>query len=165
MSRTPALLLLFALSLSISAQSFDCKLAQSSREITVCSNTRLSALDAELAASYKSLRARLSPQSAALVQSDQNEWLRWIDFVCPYSTTGNPDDHIRCLQNQYFTRVHDLQQTAPLGGALLFPRIDSQPDQPNAAQTAWNNAIKSRAATRAVNFNWEKRPDDSTATF
>jgi len=209
-------LLILALSpLAAHSQTLDCTRAQSSREITICSSTRLSALDAELATSYKSLRAQLSPESAALVESDQNEWLHWLDLICPEHGPGSPASSLagvegkgpaedqpgspasslagaeaRCLTNQYFTRVHDLQQVAHLGAAVIFPRahflfkpgtaashipVDPgfgygslrwpQIDKPNAAQSAWNDAVKTRAASRAVNFNREKRPTDSTATF
>lgn len=57
------------------AQSFDCKLAKSPREHGICSDEKLAALDSAVSAAYKSLRAQLSPESAALVQSDQREWL------------------------------------------------------------------------------------------
>lgn len=73
--RAALFLLTLALSSLASAQSFDCKLAHTPREKLICADTRLSALDAEIAANYKALRARLSPASAALVQSDQREWL------------------------------------------------------------------------------------------
>ena len=190
-----SLLILALTPLAAHAQTLDCTRAQSSREITICSSTRLSALDAELATSYKSLRAQLSPESAALVESDQNEWLHWLDLICPEHGPGSPASSLagaeaRCLTNQYFTRVHDLQQVAHLGAAVIFPRahflfkpgtaashipVDPgfgygslrwpQIDKPNAAQSAWNDAVKTRAASRAVNFNREKRPTDSTATF
>ena len=83
-----SLLIALLLSPLASAQSFDCKLAQSPREKAVCADTRLSALDSEIAANYKSLRAQLSPASAALVESDQREWLHWIDLVCPANGKG-----------------------------------------------------------------------------
>ena len=77
-----ALLLTLALCPFVAAQSFDCKLAQSPREQAVCASTRLSALDAEIATAYTTLREQLSPQGAALLESDQHEWSQWIDLVC-----------------------------------------------------------------------------------
>ena len=160
-----------------SAQSFDCKLAQSPREKAVCADTRLSALDAEIAASYKSLRAQLSPESAALVQSDQRDWLRWIDLVCPANGKGAAANQTRCLQREYFTRAHDLEHIAHLGDAVIFCRSHflykpgaagnnpinpgfgygslrwPQIDKPNAAQSTWNDAVKTRAAQLAVGFS------------
>jgi uncharacterized protein len=181
------LLSLFFAPFVTSAQSFDCKLAQSPRELAVCSDAQLSAKDTEIAANYKNLRAQLSPESAALVQSDQREWLHWIDLVCPVHGKGIADDQTRCLQNQYFTRAHDLDQIAHIGGTIIFPRAHflfiasksgesaatsydpgfgygtlrwPQIDKPTTAQTAWNSAAKTRAAKLAVGFT-----DDKNATF
>jgi uncharacterized protein len=165
-------------------QSFDCKLAQTPREKTVCSDTRLSALDAEIAANYKALTAQLSPESSALVMADQAEWLHWIDLVCPANGKGAAADVARCLQNEYFTRAHDFGKTAHLGNTIIFPRAHflytpgtatsnpispgfgygslrwPQIDKPNAAQTTWNNAVKTRAAQLAIGFS-----NDTNATF
>ena len=104
------------------AQSFDCKLAQSPREHAVCSNQELAALDSAVSAAYKSLRAQLSPDSAALVQSDQREWLHWLDAVCPAHGKGIADDMNRCLTNEYTNREHDLKQVAHIGSTPIFPR-------------------------------------------
>lgn len=186
--RTPLLLLILGLTVSAFAQSFDCKLAQTPREKAVCADTRLSALDAEIAANYKSLRAQLSPASAALVQSDQREWLHWIDLVCPAHGKGVAANQTQCLQNQYFTRAHDLakDKITPLGSTVIFvrshflfkpgnattsgPPVDPgfgygslrwpQIDKPNSAQTTWNNAAKTRAAKLAIGFT-----QDNNATF
>lgn len=190
MRRTPVLLLAFALSTSPLAQSFDCKLARTPREQTICADTRLQALDAELAANYKSLRAQLSPESAALVQSDQREWLHWLDLVCPAHGKGIADDQTRCLQNQYFTRVHDLAHITHLGDAVIFPRAhflyiaaaqpepDAAPndpgfgfgtlrwpqiDRPTEAQSAFNAAVKTRAEKLALGFSQNKNAIFDTA--
>lgn len=191
--RTAISLLILALTpLALTAQSFDCKLAQSPREKAVCADTRLSALDSEIAANYKSLRAQLSPEATDLVQSDQREWLHWIDLVCPAHGKGLAADQTQCLQNQYFTRAHDLQHITHVGdivifprahflykhgggpspntssidpgfgyGALRWPQIDIKPDRPNAAESAFNDAVKARAAKLAVGLS----PNDKNATF
>src|SRR5579872_6207018 len=116
------LLLALAFSPFAGAQSFDCKLAKSPREHAVCSDKELAALDSAVSAAYKSLRAQLSPESAALVQSDQREWLHWLDVVCPAHGKGIADDMNRCLANEYTNREHDLKQVAHIGNTLLFPR-------------------------------------------
>lgn len=116
------LLLALAFSPFAAAQSFDCKLAKSPREHAVCSDKELAALDSAVSAAYKSLRAQLSPESAALVQSDQREWLHWLDVVCPAHGKGIADDMNRCLVNEYTNREHDLKQVAHIGNTLLFPR-------------------------------------------
>ncbi|MGA3129169.1 MAG: DUF3298 domain-containing protein [Terracidiphilus sp.] len=116
------LLLILAFSPFAAAQSFDCKLAKSSREHAFCSDQKLAALDSAVSVAYKSLRAQLSSESAALVQSDQREWLHWLDVVCPAHGKGMADDMNRCLSNEYTNREHDLEQVAHIGSTLLFPR-------------------------------------------
>ncbi len=184
-------LLILALSPLAAAQSLDCKLAQTPREKTVCADTRLSALDAEITTNFKNLRAQLSPESAALVLSDQSEWLRWIDLVCPVNGKGVAANQTQCLQNLYFTRAHDLDKTAHLGKTIIFPRahflfkpggapnntpaVDPgfgygslrwpQIDRPNSAQTAWNDAVKIEAERLPVDLFAEKSSTPKNATF
>jgi uncharacterized protein len=122
MRTTFALLLTLALSPLAAAQSFDCKLAQSPREHAVCASRKLAALDKVLTSAYKSLRAQLSPESAALVQSDQREWLNWIDLVCPEHGKGAAADMYRCLDEGYANRVRDLKQVNRIGDAVFFTR-------------------------------------------
>lgn len=122
MRSIPTLLLALAFSPFVAAQSFDCKLAKSPREDAVCSDTKLAALDGAVSAAYKSLRAQLSPESAALVQSDQREWLHWLDVVCPAHGKGIAGDMNRCLVNEYTTREHDLKEVVHIGSTLIFPR-------------------------------------------
>jgi uncharacterized protein YecT (DUF1311 family) len=183
-------LLILALSpIAFSAQSFNCKLAQTPREKAVCADTRLSALDAEIATNYKALRAQLSPESAALVTADQREWLHWIDLVCPPNGKGASANQTQCLQMQYFTRAHDFGKTAHLGNTVIFPRahflykagnanspnpinpgfgygslrwpqIDIKPDKPNAAYTTFNSTARTRAGQLAIGFS-----NNNTATF
>jgi uncharacterized protein YecT (DUF1311 family) len=116
------LLITLAVSRFAVAQSFDCKLAKSPRERAVCSREELAALDSAVSAAYKSLRAQLSRESAALVQSDQREWLHWLDVVCPAHGNGIADDMNRCLSREYTDREGDLKRFVDIGGMLLFPR-------------------------------------------
>jgi uncharacterized protein YecT (DUF1311 family) len=116
------LLLALAFSPFAAAQSFDCKLAKSPREHAVCSDKELAALDTAVSAAYKSLRAQLSPESAALVQSDQREWLHWLGVICPAHGKGIADDLNRCLANEYTNREHGLKQIAHIGSTPIFPR-------------------------------------------
>jgi len=115
-------IVVLALASAAAAQVPDCKLAQSPREHAICSDARLRALDAQISAAYTSLLAQLSAESAALVQSDQSEWLRWIDLICPAHGKGVASDQTRCLYNQYGARARDLKQTAQIGSAVIFPR-------------------------------------------
>jgi len=91
------LLLTLSLSRFVCAQSFDCRLAKSPREHAVCSDKKLAANDSAVSAAFKSLRAQLSPELAALVRSDEREWLQWLDVVCPAHGKGIADDINRCL--------------------------------------------------------------------
>ena len=116
------LLLALAFSPFAVAQSFDCKLAKSPREHAVCSDEKLAALDSAVSAAYKSLRAQISPDSAALVQSDQREWLHWLDLVCPAHGKGIAEDMNRCLSSEYMNRERDLKQVAHIGSITVFPR-------------------------------------------
>lgn len=122
MRPTHILLLTFAFSSFAVAQSFDCKLAKSPREQAVCSDKNLAALDDAVSASYKHLRAQLSPESASLVQSDQREWLHWLDVVCPANGEGIADDMSLCLSREYTNRERDLKRSVHIGSMLLFPR-------------------------------------------
>jgi uncharacterized protein YecT (DUF1311 family) len=111
-----------AFSAFAAAQSYDCKLAKSPREHAVCSDKELGAIDSAVSAAYKSLRAQLSPESAALVQSDQREWLHWLDVICPAHGKGIGGDMNRCLANEYTNRERDLKQVAHIGSTSVFPR-------------------------------------------
>src|SRR6185437_10615591 len=172
MRSIPALLLTLALAPVAPAQSFNCKLAKSPREHAVCADKKLSALDTDVAAAYRSLRAQLSSESSALVQSDQREWLHWLDLVCPMHGKGIADNLNRCLTNDYNNRLRDLKQVVHVGTNVFFPRAqfvykagdksyepvaDNDPgfgdgsvrwpqiDRPNPAQATWNTAVKAKA--------------------
>jgi uncharacterized protein len=176
--RAAFFLLILALSPLASAQTIDCKLTQSPREKAVCADTRLTALNAEIASNYQSLHDQLSPESAALVESDQHEWLHWIDLVCPANGKGAAANQTQCLTQQYFTRAHDLDKISHIGNTVIFPRSHflfkpgngattnpispgfgygslrwPQVDKPNTAQTTWNNAVKTKAGTLAVGYS------------
>lgn len=188
--RVALFLLTLALSSLASAQSLDCKVAKTPREKAVCASPKLSALDSQIAANYKALRAQLSPAAADAVQSDQREWLGWIDRVCPPNGKGAAANQARCLQNQYSSRARDLTAITHLGNTVIFPRahflfkpgngnstnpIDPgfgygslrwpQIDRPNAAQTAMNAAVKTRAFRLPVDLFEEKSSTPKNATF
>ncbi len=180
-----------AFSQSAAAQSFDCKLAKSPREHAVCSDEKLAALDSAVSDAYKSLRSQLSPESAALVQSDQREWLHWLDLVCPAHGRGIAESIDFCLRNGYTAREHDLERVTPIGKRVIFPRsrflykaggtgeeqsFDNDPGfgygslsypqidvDPASPTTAYAewNDAVKKAADRAVGFG----PGDGPATF
>jgi uncharacterized protein len=156
------------------AASFDCKAAHTPREQAICSDPKLSALDDKLAAAYKSARASLSSQAANQIQSDQREWLHWLDQVCP---PKNPSENSvgSCLTNHYNTRLAQLTTgIQKVGDATFFsrahfvfvpdtaaekaePRSGNDPgfgygefawpqiDNPAPPQAAWNTAVYAAA--------------------
>ena len=116
-----AYVMLSALTLTSPAfsQSFDCKVAKSPREHAICSDKRLSELDSNVAAAYKTARIKLSPAAFALVQSDQRQWLRWLDKVCP-----STDDFLTsCLTGHYMGRLQQLKDgIVTTNGITFYPR-------------------------------------------
>jgi uncharacterized protein YecT (DUF1311 family) len=116
------LILSLAFSWFVEAQSFDCKLAASPREHSVCSDESLAASDRAVSAAFKSLRAQLAPEAAAFVQSDEREWLQWLDAVCPAHGKGIADDINRCLASEYRNRERDLKRVVRFDSTVIFPR-------------------------------------------
>ncbi|HEX7158665.1 MAG TPA: DUF3298 domain-containing protein [Edaphobacter sp.] len=104
------------------AASFDCKEARTPREHAVCSDPKLSALDDQLAAAYKAASSKLSPAAFALVQSDQREWLSWLDETCK----PNSSEVVflpRCLTNAYQERLQQLTTgLQKINGITFYPR-------------------------------------------
>lgn len=125
----PSLLRLFACSALFAtaafahAASFDCKLAHTPREHAVCISPQLSALDSRVALAYTHLRAHLSPAASAAVQSDQRDWLHWLDAVCPLHGRGERANISDCLTTEYKNRLAVLSLGQPsLNGHALYPR-------------------------------------------
>ena len=138
--RSCAALLLFALAPPAHPASFNCKAAQTSREKAICSSPELSVQDDKLTGAYAAARAQLTPGSAALVQSDQREWLAWLDKVCPANKPG--EDLIPCLRNHYSTRVGQLTTGIQrINGTLFYTRAHFVfvPGKPPAKDDASND--------------------------
>ena len=186
--------LLFALALTspAAAQSFDCKLAQSPRERTICSNTDLGTLDSNVAAAYKAAHSKLSPAAFALVQSDQRQWLRWLDKVCPSSSfiadclTGHYNSRLQQLSGgiittngiTFYPRAHfsfapdtrkpEERDPTDLGFIYdedVLPQIDITPDRPNPAYAAWNATLQPKPATKAPADSTEDNITRSETTY
>lgn len=119
-------LLRFALPLLVSplafAASFDCKLAQTPREKTICASPVLSKADEAVAAQYKTLRAKLSPEAAAEIQTDQRAWLAYLDKACSPRLKADRANTADCLLGEYNARKKDFDTTALPSGQLLFTR-------------------------------------------
>ncbi len=133
--------LALAIALPAHAASFNCKAAQTPREKAICSTPELSGLDDQLARAYAAVRSRLTPSSAALVQSDQREWLAWLDKVCP---PNNPaiDTVASCLTENYNGRLGQLTAgITRVDGTLFYTRAHFvfAPGKPPAKDDASNN--------------------------
>jgi len=150
------------------AASFPCPKASTPQEKAICADANLSALDEQLAGAYDSMRKQLSPASAAEIQADQREWLKWLRATCP-SKDGT--EIASCLQSKYNERLKDLQTgVLRLGGMAFFQRLkvlvmpDAGPpepgsldpgfglgrftwpelDHPTAQQATWNAAMRAQ---------------------
>jgi uncharacterized protein len=164
----------------------NCAEAQSFREKTVCATPALYAMDSRFTAAYDADRAALSPAGAALLQSDQRDWLHWIDADCPpsYAGDGGP---VACLTTEYQERLDELKSSVQrIGGWTFFTRThyvyasgtpnadDRDPgygdgkfawpqiDSPTPAQQAFNRAVY-RATVQLANANDIKHPSLDTA--
>ncbi|MFC6644020.1 DUF3298 domain-containing protein [Granulicella cerasi] len=162
--RSPLLALsLAALTLPAFAASFDCKLAKTPREKTICASSELSKADSDLAAKYKALRAELSPAAAMGVQSDQRAWLAYLDKACSPTLRAERRNTTDCLVGEYNTRNDDLGAIKLSSGQLIYTR-------------ATNLALPSKDADDPFhvdpgvgigNYAWPQidKPDTSQAAF
>lgn len=84
--------------------SFDCRRAQTDREIAVCGNEDLAKLDLELDRVYRQLLSRAGPLQKKRLVSEQETWLRNIDKEHAYKEC--------CAQfvNAYLGRIRELQR-------------------------------------------------------
>ncbi|MCY0910315.1 lysozyme inhibitor LprI family protein [Massilia antarctica] len=104
-------LMLFASACSFSsAASFDCALAATTVEKTICADDQLSLLDSQLAQSY--MEAKSSSSSADLLKSEQRAWL---------ATVRNKCADAECLRQAYTVRI------AHFGGTSASVRNSSVP--------------------------------------
>jgi len=85
--------------------SFDCKKASSSVEKAICGDPKLMALDVDLAASYKKLRAERYPRALnPWLVSTQRDWLK-MRKSCPLNGMQV------CLIDSYSKRLFELELT------------------------------------------------------
>jgi uncharacterized protein YecT (DUF1311 family) len=105
------------------AASPDCTLAHTPREHAICTNPQLSTLDAQLTLAYARLRSHLSPSASTSIQSDQRDWLHWLDDVCPPNGRGLRANLTACLTTEYTHRLKLLVLGPRLpDGHVLYPR-------------------------------------------
>ena len=96
-----------------SAQSFDCKKAQTAVEKSVCANPQLATLDEHLGRYYSAARQALEGGAVSCLQSDQSQWLTSIRNICK-------DD--ACLKTVYLNRLAELDALQP--GATAIKHIE-----------------------------------------
>ena len=92
------------------APSFDCKKASSIVEQEICSIAEFSALDSDIAASFKAALAALPPADAEALRADQRAWLKTRDD-CGDLIHGDPPIYIdvyACLRDQLKARAARL---------------------------------------------------------
>jgi uncharacterized protein len=110
-------ILLLGLASAASAQSFDCKKAQTRVEKLVCADARLSELDEHLGRYYAAGRTELEG-AASCLQSDQAQWLKSVRDACANEA---------CLTTAYLNRLGELDALQP--GATAIKNI-TLPDVP-----------------------------------
>ncbi|MCF8049786.1 MAG: lysozyme inhibitor LprI family protein [Desulfobacterales bacterium] len=106
--------------------SFDCAKASNSAERSICGSDRLSRLDVELSRLYKNVINQLPPDEAALLKSEQLDWLKDRNRRC----NQNGHEAETCLAEIYRQRNEELaamlvfdSSAVPAGEELKVLRI------------------------------------------
>src|SRR5450830_97369 len=114
--------LLFASPVLATAASFDCNIAKTALEKTICADSKLSAEDTEMTQRYNRARSLLSDQGKNILRSGQQQWLKLIKILClDYKRT---EGATACLRRQYEERMDNLETAAVQIGPYLFSRVD-----------------------------------------
>ena len=116
-----AAILLLGLPGAVSAQSFDCKKAQTRVEKMVCADAGLGELDEHLGRYYAAGRTELAG-AASCLQADQAQWLKAVRDVCQNDA---------CLKTAYLNRLGELDALQP--GATAVKNIAL----PNVPSLVW----------------------------
>ena len=144
---TFAAILLFGLPGAASAQSFDCKKAQTRVEKMVCANAGLSELDEHLGRYYAAGRAELEG-AASCLQADQAQWLKAVRDVCTSDA---------CLKTAYLNRLGELDPLQP--GATAIRNLTL----PTVPALVW--VIAPAADKAAAPPNPKAQPLEATGTI
>ncbi len=97
-----------ALTSDADAASFDCALAKTAIEKSICGNEELSTLDEYLGRYYANARETLKPAEKCLI-ADQRAWIRTKRNTCK-------DDN--CLREKYLLRLAELDPLQPGASAI-----------------------------------------------
>lgn len=96
-----AVLAALASSASAAPQYINCAAAKALDERTICRNTRLVQLDAEMATLYDLIRGFVPMGTRGAIQDEQREWLV-VRIACRAS--------VPCLRTHYRDRIEELNQ-------------------------------------------------------
>ena len=152
--------------------SFDCALAKTPLETTICADTALGHADIVLSRNYISFLKNVSAAQRAALVADEREWLRALPAKCGLSVLPASQKTINCLRNQFEIRFTLLDScVGPMDecvNSVLHNDRDNigttQPSYaPAPASTARNQTVlcSSQSAPTAV---WEM-PTTSSLKF
>lgn len=113
------------------AASFDCMKATTAQEKAICSTPTLSALDEELAKTYKS--ARTTSQDVDKLKSEQIAWIK---------ETRKCQSDVSCIERLYTARLAELNPPAvkPTQEPITAPTSESTAAQPAVVQPDSTNS-------------------------
>lgn len=142
-----AFLLAMKLPAPAEATSFDCSQATRPLEKMICADTDLSRLDDDMSSRYRDALAKLSPVGQAILRQGQRDWLSFMRTHCE-ARIGEPADSfggdaLRCLREEYKTRIKLLDGAAQKIGPYLFSRNDKYFLVPSAAgdEDGWRSGF------------------------
>ncbi|WP_161628379.1 lysozyme inhibitor LprI family protein [Acetobacter nitrogenifigens] len=128
----------------VSAASFNCASVMAPKEKLICQDRELSALDERLAHAYKHKLKSLSPYGQGLLKKSEQNWLRYIETVCPItfrSTSDSAADSAKCIKSLYQQRLQDLDAVTRKVGPFVFIQIDSFAAEPYRITQTSRNSI------------------------
>lgn len=123
------LLALLMMTGAAQSASFNCDLAKSRVERSICGNAQLSLLDESLASAYWSARNSLSTQAKKTFLDGQSSWVRFISTSCflddnAAGVAATQAQH--CLIEAYQNRIKDIEATGQLvAGFKTYVLLDN----------------------------------------
>ena len=101
-----------------SAQSFDCKLARTDVEKTVCASKELNVADDRLAQTYKEVLSEVPVDVQMEVKADQRAWLRGLAARCKVNAGQMSLND--CLTAEYKKQIKELHGRVVTKGGVTF---------------------------------------------
>lgn len=108
---------------TVSAQSFNCRLAKTPDELVICSDSSLSSLDERMAQAYSDARNRVSPHARSQLNDEQRNWLL-NRRAC--------SSHVPCLRAAYEQRINELSSNNKKLGKIVVGGHSNAPKGINA---------------------------------